>query len=50
MGRRKESITERRREVIPLTNLDNWLDFAESLLGTQNVPHGVVDRGVRVAY
>ncbi|MFF3974677.1 class I SAM-dependent DNA methyltransferase [Streptomyces rubiginosohelvolus] len=38
MGRRKESITERRREVIPLANLDDWLDFAESLLGTQDVP------------
>ncbi|MEV7048009.1 class I SAM-dependent DNA methyltransferase [Streptomyces anulatus] len=38
MGRRKESIAERRREVIPLTNLDDWLDFAESLLGTQDVP------------
>lgn len=50
MGRRKESITERRREVIPLANLDDWLDFAESLLGTQDVAGGVVDRGVRVAY
>ncbi|MEW2177826.1 class I SAM-dependent DNA methyltransferase [Streptomyces sp. NPDC005406] len=38
MGRRKESITERRREVVPLANLDDWLDFAESLLGTQDVP------------
>ncbi|MFI5920332.1 class I SAM-dependent DNA methyltransferase [Streptomyces anulatus] len=38
MGRRKESITERRREVIPLANLDDWLDFAEALLGTQDVP------------
>ncbi|MFD0076520.1 class I SAM-dependent DNA methyltransferase [Streptomyces sp. NPDC127166] len=38
MGRRKESIAERRRAVIPLANLDDWLDFAESLLGTQDVP------------
>ncbi|GAA3177976.1 MULTISPECIES: class I SAM-dependent DNA methyltransferase [Streptomyces] len=38
MGRRKEAIAERRREVIPLANLDDWLDFAESLLGTQDVP------------
>ncbi|MFE6183157.1 class I SAM-dependent DNA methyltransferase [Streptomyces sp. NPDC056465] len=38
MGRRKESIAEKRREVIPLANLDDWLDFAESLLGTQDVP------------
>ncbi|MER7883299.1 class I SAM-dependent DNA methyltransferase [Streptomyces fimicarius] len=38
MGRRKESIADRRREVIPLANLDDWLDFAEALLGTQDVP------------
>ncbi|MFE1825173.1 class I SAM-dependent DNA methyltransferase [Streptomyces yangpuensis] len=38
VGRRKESITEKRRAVIPLANLDDWLDFAESLLGTQDVP------------
>lgn len=38
MGRRKEAITEQRRAVIPLASLDDWLDFAESLLGTQDVP------------
>ncbi|MFJ6368347.1 class I SAM-dependent DNA methyltransferase [Streptomyces virginiae] len=38
MGRRKEAITEQRRAVIPLANLDDWLDFTESLLGTQDVP------------
>lgn len=38
MGRRKESMADRRREVTPLANLDDWLDFAESLLGTQDVP------------
>ncbi|MFJ7330936.1 class I SAM-dependent DNA methyltransferase [Streptomyces cyaneofuscatus] len=38
MGRRKESVAERRRAVIPLAHLDDWLDFAESLLGTQDVP------------
>ncbi|MEU4278031.1 class I SAM-dependent DNA methyltransferase [Streptomyces tanashiensis] len=38
MGRRKESLAEKRRAVIPLANLDDWLDFAESLLGTQDVP------------
>ncbi|MET9509356.1 class I SAM-dependent DNA methyltransferase [Streptomyces flavidovirens] len=37
-GRRKEAITEQRRAVIALANLDDWLDFAESLLGTQDVP------------
>ncbi|MFG2229872.1 class I SAM-dependent DNA methyltransferase [Streptomyces sp. NPDC048723] len=38
MGRRREAIMEQRRAVIPLANLDDWLDFAESLLGTQDVP------------
>ncbi|MFD5618431.1 class I SAM-dependent DNA methyltransferase [Streptomyces yangpuensis] len=38
VGRRKESLAERRRAVIPLADLDDWLDFAESLLGTQDVP------------
>ncbi|MGW1881579.1 class I SAM-dependent DNA methyltransferase [Streptomyces sp. NPDC001970] len=35
---RKEAITAQRRVVIPLANLDDWLAFAESLLGTQEVP------------
>ncbi|MET9398443.1 class I SAM-dependent DNA methyltransferase [Kitasatospora sp. NPDC002965] len=37
-GRRKEAIRDQRRSVIPLAKLDDWLDFAESLLGTQDVP------------
>ncbi|MGX1633692.1 class I SAM-dependent DNA methyltransferase [Streptomyces albidoflavus] len=37
-GRRKEAIREQRRPVIPLAALDDWLDFAEALLGTQEVP------------
>ncbi|MBL1291601.1 class I SAM-dependent DNA methyltransferase [Streptomyces sp. For3] len=37
-GRRKEQIREQRRPVIPLAALEDWLDFAESLLGTQEVP------------
>ncbi|MER5556202.1 class I SAM-dependent DNA methyltransferase [Streptomyces sp. NPDC002793] len=37
-GRRKEQIREQRRPVIPLAALEDWLDFAESLLGTQGVP------------
>lgn len=37
-GRRKEQIREQRRAVIPLAALEDWLDFAESLLGTQEVP------------
>ncbi|MFJ3627533.1 class I SAM-dependent DNA methyltransferase [Streptomyces albidoflavus] len=37
-GRRKEAIKEQRRAVIPLAGLDDWIDFAESLLGTQDVP------------
>ncbi|MGW2893168.1 class I SAM-dependent DNA methyltransferase [Streptomyces sp. NPDC001212] len=37
-GRRKEQIRGERRPVIALASLDDWLDFAESLLGTQGVP------------
>ncbi|MGK5638822.1 class I SAM-dependent DNA methyltransferase [Streptomyces sp. URMC 126] len=37
-GRREERIKGQRREVIPLAGLDDWLDFAEALLGTQDVP------------
>ncbi|MFJ9601637.1 class I SAM-dependent DNA methyltransferase [Streptomyces althioticus] len=36
-GSRKEQIWGERRAVIPLASLDDWLDFAESLLGTQDV-------------
>ncbi|MFE0448562.1 class I SAM-dependent DNA methyltransferase [Streptomyces fungicidicus] len=36
-GSRKEQIRGERRAVIPLASLDDWLDFAESLLGTQEV-------------
>ncbi|MFG3198504.1 class I SAM-dependent DNA methyltransferase [Streptomyces sp. NPDC048208] len=39
-GRRKEQIRGERRPVIALSSLDDWLDFAESLLGTQEVPAG----------
>ncbi|WP_413801417.1 class I SAM-dependent DNA methyltransferase [Streptomyces iranensis] len=35
---RKETIRDRRRATIPLAKLDDWLDFAESLVGTQEVP------------
>ncbi|WP_225096552.1 class I SAM-dependent DNA methyltransferase [Streptomyces sp. CoH27] len=37
-GRRKEAVGEQRRAVIPLADLDDWLDFAESLLGRRDVP------------
>jgi hypothetical protein len=37
-GGRRESAIKERRQVIALANLDDWLDFAESLLGTQGVP------------
>ncbi|WHX18572.1 class I SAM-dependent DNA methyltransferase [Streptomyces malaysiensis subsp. malaysiensis] len=37
-GRREERIKGQRRPVIPLADLDDWLDFAEALLGTQGVP------------
>ncbi|MFJ3207510.1 Eco57I restriction-modification methylase domain-containing protein [Streptomyces flaveolus] len=36
-GSRKEQIRGERRPVIPLASLEDWLDFAESLLGTQDV-------------
>ncbi|MFD8639979.1 class I SAM-dependent DNA methyltransferase [Streptomyces zaomyceticus] len=36
-GRRQEAIRGR-RSVIPLANLDDWLEFAESLMGTHDVP------------
>ncbi|MEU9325634.1 class I SAM-dependent DNA methyltransferase [Streptomyces canus] len=36
--RRKERVQERRREVVPLAELDDWLEFAESLLGKRGVP------------
>ncbi|GGZ30767.1 DNA methyltransferase [Streptomyces poonensis] len=37
-GRRKEQVRELRRAVVPLADLDDWLDFAESLLGVREVP------------
>ncbi|MEV2210411.1 class I SAM-dependent DNA methyltransferase [Streptomyces sp. NPDC050997] len=37
-GSRPEQIKRQRREVIPLAELDDWLTFAEALLGTQDVP------------
>ncbi|MEU8558393.1 MULTISPECIES: DNA methyltransferase [Streptomyces] len=37
-GRREEQVKGQRREVIPLAGLDDWIEFAEALLGTQDVP------------
>ncbi|MEU2234618.1 class I SAM-dependent DNA methyltransferase [Streptomyces vietnamensis] len=39
-GARKgeQAFAGQRREVIPLAELDDWLDFAEALLGTHDVP------------
>ncbi|WTY02912.1 class I SAM-dependent DNA methyltransferase [Streptomyces canus] len=37
-GRRQEQVKERRQEAVPLADLDDWLEFAESLLGRQEVP------------
>ncbi|MFJ4863711.1 class I SAM-dependent DNA methyltransferase [Streptomyces sp. NPDC088748] len=39
-GARKgeQAFAEQRRSVIPLADLDDWLDFAEALLGTHEVP------------
>ncbi|WP_328489498.1 class I SAM-dependent DNA methyltransferase [Streptomyces zaomyceticus] len=36
-GRRQEAIRGR-RSVVSLANLDDWLEFAESLVGTHDVP------------
>ncbi|MGW2037237.1 Eco57I restriction-modification methylase domain-containing protein [Streptomyces virginiae] len=39
-GARKgeQAFAEQRRDVIPLADLGDWLDFAEALLGTHDVP------------
>ncbi|MER6782266.1 MULTISPECIES: Eco57I restriction-modification methylase domain-containing protein [unclassified Streptomyces] len=39
-GTRKgeQAFAEQRRDVIPLEDLGDWLDFAEALLGTHDVP------------
>ncbi|RSS57998.1 class I SAM-dependent DNA methyltransferase [Streptomyces sp. WAC07061] len=39
-GTRKgeQAFAEQRRDVIPLADLNDWLDFAEALLGTHDVP------------
>lgn len=38
-GRRKEAIGGvRKRAVVPLAGLDDWLEFAEALIGTEDVP------------
>lgn len=38
-GRRKEAIGgTRKRAVVPLAGLDDWLEFAEALVGTEDVP------------
>ncbi|MEU3048844.1 class I SAM-dependent DNA methyltransferase [Streptomyces sp. NPDC006984] len=34
----EQAFAGQRREVIPLADLDDWLDFAEALLGTHDVP------------
>ncbi|WP_255951949.1 class I SAM-dependent DNA methyltransferase [Streptomyces odontomachi] len=38
VGRRAEQVRGERRAVIPLADLDDWLDFAEALVGTEDVP------------
>ncbi|MDT0402688.1 class I SAM-dependent DNA methyltransferase [Streptomyces edwardsiae] len=37
-GRRKEAVAQRRRAAVPLAGLDDWLEFAEALIGTEDVP------------
>ncbi|MGW7436045.1 Eco57I restriction-modification methylase domain-containing protein [Streptomyces sp. NPDC054849] len=36
--RGEHAFAEQRRDVIPLADLNDWLDFAEALLGTHDVP------------
>ena len=36
----QKQVIVRRRRVIPLAGLDDWLDFLESMLGTGDVPEG----------
>src|SRR5690606_38751290 len=37
-GRRKEAVARRGRAAVPLAGLDDWLEFAEALIGTEDVP------------
>ncbi|WP_431040102.1 class I SAM-dependent DNA methyltransferase [Streptomyces sp. P9-1] len=37
-GRRKEAVARRKRASVPLAGLDDWLEFAEALIGTEDVP------------
>ncbi|MFJ3170787.1 class I SAM-dependent DNA methyltransferase [Streptomyces roseus] len=36
--KQEQAFSEQRRDVIPLADLSDWLDFAEALLGTHDVP------------
>ncbi|MFF5667092.1 hypothetical protein ACFY7F_30305 [Streptomyces griseofuscus] len=38
---RKERVVVRRRPIIPLKDLDDWIDFLESMLGTGPVPESI---------
>ncbi|GAB2445559.1 hypothetical protein GCM10027187_08720 [Streptosporangium sandarakinum] len=38
VGRRPSPVFEPLRPIIPLANLDDWLDFAEAMLGRADIP------------
>ncbi|WP_086719675.1 N-6 DNA methylase, partial [Streptomyces angustmyceticus] len=41
-GAKKRGGPPRRRDVVPLADLDDWLDFLESMLGTKDVQQGTI--------
>ncbi|BBC30564.1 uncharacterized protein SGFS_018580 [Streptomyces graminofaciens] len=43
-GAKKRGGPTRRRDIVPLAALDDWLDFLESMLGTKDVKQGHVRR------
>jgi len=41
-GAKKRGGPTRRRDIVPLTGLADWLDFLESMLGTKDVKQGTI--------
>ncbi|MFF9784404.1 hypothetical protein [Streptomyces nigrescens] len=41
-GAKKRGGPTQRRDVVPLADLDDWLDFLESMLGTKDVKQGTI--------
>ncbi|SOD77870.1 hypothetical protein SAMN06272781_5766 [Streptomyces sp. 1222.2] len=42
VGAKKRGGPTRRRDIVPLAALDDWLDFLESMLGTKDVKQGTI--------